>query len=122
MSQNQSESQLRVLIEVLHDFLISPELLKLSQWTNERADPPDTRTLHLWQDFDRIGPKLSETFNIQGLIILIKRVQATEPKKSNRRHFAKKNYQVGNDWITNEFLKNKSSRHLFELLEYSLIS
>ena len=47
------------LIDVLHDFLISPELLKLSQWTNERAYPPDTRALHLCQEFDRIGLKLS---------------------------------------------------------------
>ena len=43
MSQNPSESQLRILIEVLHDFFISPELLKLSLWTNEKADPPDTQ-------------------------------------------------------------------------------
>ena len=63
MSQNRTESQLRILIEFLHDFQISPELLKLSQWTNGRADPPDTRTLHLLQDFRQNWSKVV-TFNI----------------------------------------------------------
>ena len=63
MSQNRSESQLRILIEFLHDFQISAEVLKLSQWTNGRADPPDTRTLHLLQDFRQNWSKVV-TFNI----------------------------------------------------------
>ena len=63
MSQNRAESQLRILIEFLHDFQISAELLKLSQRTNDRADPPDTRTLHLLQDFRQNWSKVV-TFNI----------------------------------------------------------